>query len=257
LTTLHVEGIVPDVLPLNPSSSVPLYAQLAERLLSAIRFGDWAVGEAIPSENTLAKEYKIGRPTVRQATETLIRRGYLERRRGSGTFVRSESSSVDLFSLGGTLASFSRKGIELSTRLLKGPTLVCETGGHPFGDRQAYFVERLASVECEPVLLERLWFDAEIFFDFDASDEGERSLSELVRRRYGLEATSADQRFLAVLPSPSDAEILRVSPGEPLLQVNRFLHFPTAKNAVLAQMVCKSDRFVFSQTIGGELTPKI
>jgi GntR family transcriptional regulator len=222
------------VVQLNPSSSVPLYVQLAERLLSAIRVGDWLVGEAIPSENTLAKAYKIGRPTVRQATETLIRRGYLERRRGSGTFVRSESSSVDLFSLGGTLASFSRKGIGLSTRLLSSPRLLRERDGHPFSDRPAYFVERLSSVECEPVLLERLWFDAEIFVDFDKSDEEERSLSELVRRRYGLEATSADQSFAAVLPSPSEGEILGVSGDEPLLQVDRFLHFPRCCARVIA-----------------------
>lgn len=240
------------VAELNPSSNVPLYVQLAERLLNSIRSGAWSVGEAIPSENALAKEYAIGRPTVRQATETLIRRGVLERRRGSGTFVTEESSSVDLFSLGGTLASFSRQGIKLSTRLVRKARLVTECGVHPFAERKAYFIARLGSVDKEPVLLERLWFDAEIFPNFDSLPILGRSLSEVVREHFGQEASSAEQSFSARLPEEFEAKLLGVNVDQPLLRVERFLHFPTARKAVLSQMLCRSDRYVFSQTIGGD-----
>ena len=72
---------------LNLNSPIPLYRQLALRLREDIDSGDIAVRQKIPSENELAREYGIGRPTVRQATDLLVREGILQRRRGAGTFV--------------------------------------------------------------------------------------------------------------------------------------------------------------------------
>ncbi|MFW6357383.1 MAG: GntR family transcriptional regulator, partial [bacterium] len=91
---------------LNRSSPLPLYHQLAEAILAEIRSGVYAVGAKIPSENELAAVYSIGRPTVRQALDSLVRKGILVRRRGAGTFVAPQPETVDLFSLGGTMASF-------------------------------------------------------------------------------------------------------------------------------------------------------
>src|SRR5690606_26038968 len=167
-------------------STLPLYAQLAEQLTRQIRAGEFETGTKIPSEPALAERYGIGRPTVRQATDLLIRRGYLERRRGSGTFVREASRHVDLFSLGGTLSSFNKQGIELSTRLIVAPRLIDlgEEGAESelldaerdddFSDH-FYLMERLASVEKSPVLLERFRFSAEVFPFFDQNQLAGRS----------------------------------------------------------------------------------
>jgi GntR family transcriptional regulator len=103
---------------LNPQSPLPLYQQLAEELRRAIEDGSLAPGQKLPSEPELSRRHRIGRPTVRQATELLVRRGLIERRRGAGTFVRPEPPRVDLFSLGGTLSSFREGGVELETQLL-------------------------------------------------------------------------------------------------------------------------------------------
>jgi DNA-binding transcriptional regulator YhcF (GntR family) len=70
---------------LDATSPLPLYHQLAEQLFSDIRAGLYAPGTKIPSEHQLAEAFKLGRPTVRQATDSLIQRGILTRRRGSGT----------------------------------------------------------------------------------------------------------------------------------------------------------------------------
>lgn len=95
---------------LNPDSPLPLYHQLADLLLSRIRGGDYQTGSRIPSENQLATAFGIGRPTARQAIDVLVRKGYLSRRRGSGTYVCEPRQEVDLFSLDGTSASFQKKG---------------------------------------------------------------------------------------------------------------------------------------------------
>ena len=58
---------------LNPSLALPLYQQLADELSAGLQKGDYAVGSRIPSEHELAQRYGLGRPTVRQATEVLVR----------------------------------------------------------------------------------------------------------------------------------------------------------------------------------------
>lgn len=234
---------------LNPSSALPLYAQLADRILGRIRAGDFAAGEKIPSENVLADSYSIGRPTVRQATETLIRKGYLVRRRGSGTFVADREAAVDLFSLGGTLSSFSRQGIALHTQLLEQPTLVTEAAGHPLAGQPAFRMQRVGSVDDAPVLVETFWFDAAVFPEFDQLPVAGHSLSEVVFSRYRMEATSADQRFSVHQLGKVDARLLALREGTAALLVERTLNFRAASGCVVARMLCRTDRFRFSQHI--------
>src|SRR3954464_1230952 len=105
-----------------------------------ISSGELSIGARLPSEPELSREHGIGRPTVRQATELLVQRGLVERRRGSGTFVRTAPRRVDLFSLGGTLSSFRERGLELTTKLL-GKTsqrAVPFDPENPFSERRAF-----------------------------------------------------------------------------------------------------------------------
>ena len=62
-------------------------AQLRARITS----GDWPVGTRIPPEPALVELLGVGRNTVREAVQSLVHAGLLERRQGSGTYVLSVS----------------------------------------------------------------------------------------------------------------------------------------------------------------------
>ena len=106
------------VMALNPQSPLPLYQQLAERIRAGIAAGTYQADEKIPSEHELARQYSIGRPTVRQATDLLVREGVLQRKRGSGTFVLPPSQPIDLFSLAGTSAAFGQSDLDADITLI-------------------------------------------------------------------------------------------------------------------------------------------
>jgi GntR family transcriptional regulator len=237
---------------LDTGSRLPLYHQLADQLFEQIRQGAYVPGAKIPSEHELAARHGIGRPTVRQATDSLIRRGVLERRRGSGTYVRGIPTQVDLFSLAGTLVSFERVGLALTARLLGRPrTLVIDEPGHPHRGRSACRVVRLSYVDRAAVLLEEIDFAAEQFPGLARLPLHGRSLSELVSERYRMRAERADQSFrVAALDRPR-AIRLGLPRGAPILQVERTLHFARAEAAVFARMFCRTDRLVFSQRLQG------
>jgi DNA-binding FadR family transcriptional regulator len=61
------------------------------RLRQQITSGAWAVGSRIPAEPVLTELIGVGRNTVREAVQSLVHAGMLERRQGSGTFVISDS----------------------------------------------------------------------------------------------------------------------------------------------------------------------
>ena len=239
---------------LNPGSPLPLYQQLAEQLSRDISSGSLAPGARLPSEPELARRHRIGRPTVRQATELLVQRGLIERRRGSGTFVRSAPRRVDLFSLGGTLSSFREGGLDLTTKLLGKVTerRVTADVENPFSERRALLLTRLGSVAKKPVLLERLYFDPELFVGLDQLQLAGASLSRVVEERYYLKPTHAEQSFRVEIPAADVRQALGTSARTALLLVKRALFFPRAPRAIFGELYCRTDELVFAQTIAAE-----
>jgi GntR family transcriptional regulator len=238
---------------LNPHSPVPLYHQLSELLMDKIRNSEYLPGQRIPSEHRLAETYSIGRPTVRHALERLVQRGLLIRKRGSGTFVNAVRREIDLFSLGGTLSAFYKKGLSIKVQIVRPMTLVSvkKNTVNPFSEKSAFFITRLTRVDDSPVLIETLYFHAGIFKGIDAIDLDDRSLSEVVREKFFMMPVGGRQNFRIGYPSKNQAILLEVSTKTPILAVKRFLHFSQSKNAVFSELFCRTDRFVFSQQMEG------
>ena len=68
-----------------------LIDQAVGRLRQQITSGAWPVGARIPPEPELTELIGVGRNTVREAVQSLVHAGMLERRQGSGTYVISDS----------------------------------------------------------------------------------------------------------------------------------------------------------------------
>jgi GntR family transcriptional regulator len=64
-----------------------LVAQVAEDLRSRLAAGDLPPGSRLPTETTLAAEFKVSRPTVRAALRELETLGLVRTQHGVGTFV--------------------------------------------------------------------------------------------------------------------------------------------------------------------------
>ena len=71
---------------LNPNSGVPIYRQVVQQLRQRIASGRLALDDQLPSARDLSRELKINPLTVIKAYQILEREGYVEMRRGLGTF---------------------------------------------------------------------------------------------------------------------------------------------------------------------------
>ncbi len=237
---------------LNPQSPIPLYHQLADLLIRQIKDGRYKTGDIIPSETGLAKTYGIGRPTVRQAMDMLVRKGLVERKRGSGTYVMEQKPSVDLFSLAGTSQAFETKGIKTKVETIAPIciTPVSNDTANPFNNTEAYFVSRITRVDRLPVLVEDIYLHTQVFPGLDTIDLADQSLAQVVADQYYLKPSTGRQQFKIEYLTLEKARFLEQALTDPILAVERFLDFPNAENAVFSRLYCRTDRFAFSQTIG-------
>lgn len=71
----------------DKKSKRPLGAQIEDELMKYILQKPVEPGQKIPNEFELARQFCVGRSTIREAVKGLVSRGILEVRRGSGTYV--------------------------------------------------------------------------------------------------------------------------------------------------------------------------
>ncbi|MBE0685362.1 MAG: GntR family transcriptional regulator, partial [Anaerolineaceae bacterium] len=97
---------------INHNNAIPKYFQLASILKSQIDDGEWKPRQTIPSERQLEQQYKVSRPTIRQAIEYLEKQGYLYREHGRGTFVSPQKLQKKMLELTSFSEDLLRKGIQ-------------------------------------------------------------------------------------------------------------------------------------------------
>jgi GntR family transcriptional regulator len=236
---------------MDKQSPVPLYFQLAEQLERDIASGKYAPGDRIPSENELVRALHLGRPTVRQAIDYLVRKRLVLRKRGSGTYVAEPLKKVSLFSLGGTMASFASSSSTFSHHLLEQPQLIVVGSNpcNPFSGTSAIKVTRVTNSSHIPVLIEDIYLAPHLFDAILTMDITGMSLSKLVEESFTFVLHRCEQQFRVLFPNARIATLLATRKTDPVLAVSRYLHSRDTHNAIYSDLYCRSDEFVFSQTI--------
>ena len=124
---------------IRPLQRAPLVsASVAEQLLGLISEGVFAIGERLPSEVDLARDFAVSRPSVREALAALAFAGHVESRRGFGTVVVSKEPSPGRVGAGGPahrspqgLASLDEAVDLLEVRLLLEPSAMASAAVDP------------------------------------------------------------------------------------------------------------------------------
>jgi len=73
---------------IKKQQKLPLYKQICELLHREITAGHWLPGDRLPIESELANNLGVAIGTLRKSLAQLEAQGFLERRQGSGTYVK-------------------------------------------------------------------------------------------------------------------------------------------------------------------------
>ena len=115
----HAGGALLGILDLDRSSRLPLFRQLDNQIRQAILSSRLPLGTRLPSSRALARDLGVSRLTVVNAFQQLIAEGFLEAKRGAGSFVASGlPGSVPLIPAdpGAGLQTVERQASRLSHR---------------------------------------------------------------------------------------------------------------------------------------------
>jgi DNA-binding GntR family transcriptional regulator len=216
---------------------VPLYHQLSSQLLAAIESGRLPKGSLLDNELELAERWQVSRPTVRRAIQELVDGGLLVRRRGVGTHVVSDQvrRPFTLTSLFDDLVASGRQPTTKVLTLRRGTADddVAEALRIGAGDPVVQ-IERLRAVGAKPLAVMRNWLIADVADGITADELTERGLYAALRDR-GVRPHSASQRLGAAAASASDAALLELTPGSPLVTMRRVMHDATGRIVELGE----------------------
>lgn len=205
-------------------SRLPAYAQLRDELATRIASGEWKPDEAIPSENRLAAEYQLSVGTVRKAVEQLVVEGLLERRRGSGTFLRRPAFQASLFRFfqvrGAEGEPTSIPASRLLARLrVRAPKSVAAA----LGAEDVIRIVRIRSLSDAPVLAEEIFIPTALFPGFEGLAEAEFGplLYPLYAERFGVFITRAVDELSFSVADQKRARHLGIAEGDPVAVIER------------------------------------
>ena len=72
----------------------PIYRQIMRQVVQGVSGGHLRPGEQLPSHRDLAEQLVVAPLTVKKAYDELERQGYIEMRRGQGTFVSGKARGL-------------------------------------------------------------------------------------------------------------------------------------------------------------------
>jgi DNA-binding GntR family transcriptional regulator len=235
---------------LDRSNPIPLYFQMAQRIEDAIVHGDLRPGARLDNEDALATRYSLSRPTVRRAIQHLVDKGLLVRKRGVGTQVvqGQVNRAAKLTSL---YEDLTKEGLAPSTKVL-------QLTQHPAMPNVAKALDvdegtsvvsltRLRSTNSGPLALLKNWLPSFVKAPTVAELEGS-GLFQLLRGG-GLNLRVASQRISARACSPTEAELLAVAAGAPVLTMTRTTFDDIGRPVEYGEDVYRGDRYSFEMTL--------
>jgi GntR family transcriptional regulator len=224
---------------LTPAKPLPLFLRLAELLARGIAAGHYQAGERLPPESELSLSLSASVGTVRKALALLESRGLLERKQGSGTYVRgrepaqaaSASRSIyEFFRLeletGGGLPS----ALLIDLKKVRKPAAVPAFGEgvsatvSPSASSSAspfcYRVRRLRFLNDTPVAVEEIWFDAR-HREHLRIEQLDEALYHFYETELGFWISHAEDRLkVGSVPDWSPAQF-QLAPGQACCKIER------------------------------------
>jgi GntR family transcriptional regulator len=194
------------------------YRTIADELRHTIERGEFAAGRLLPSESELSATYSASRVTIRKALEALRGEGLVDSRQGYGWFVAGTTVRQTLGNLRTIEAQLTAEGraSERSIRefaFVRAPERVRAV----LGSDKVLKVTRLNLADGEPFARVTVWCPEELAGDISRDQVRDRSFYELL----GVELGGATQTIGADAADPTDAELLAIPVGSPVLVCQR------------------------------------
>ena len=210
----------------------PLYQQIKILILQSLQANEWKPGELIPSEMELAVRYRVSQGTVRKAIDELAAENLLLRRQGKGTFVATHAEQhvqyrfLRLMPDSGDIGSdgpAERRIIDC--KRLRAPADIARPLALRTGE-SVLLLRRVLAFQNLPTIVEDVWLPGNPFKGLTAERLAtyRGPMYALFETEFGVRMVRAEEKIRAIAADAAAASLLEISPGEPLLSVERIAY---------------------------------
>ena len=203
---------------------LPAYVRLRDTLAARIANGEWTADQPIPSEARIAAEYELSVGTVRKGVDGLVLEGLLERRQGSGTYIKAPSFDATLFRFfQWREVDGSQLSIPSSQLIFRTVTTAPEEVEEALGTSEVIKIVRVRSLSDTPVLYEEIYIPVAQFAGFETLPEASLGplLYPIYFEHFGVFVKRATDDLSFGTATKAVAQKLNLQPNDPLAIIRR------------------------------------
>ena len=206
---------------LDKNIPIPLYFQLKEMILSAIKDGSCKKDSLLPTEKEFSEMFGISRTTVRQAITELVQEGWLYRVKSKGTFVSTPKINQDFIS---RLVPFEEEmrnsGKTPRTEVLELKVVPAREPAAEYlnvsSGKPLIYLYRRRFADEEPIVMVETylpWEECSFVMDYDLV---KNSLYEVMAEKKETEVHCVKRWVEAVEATAADGKYLGIKKGKPV-----------------------------------------
>lgn len=239
--------------PVDKTSPVPLYFQIAENLKAAIESGTVQPGDRLDNEIQLSERLSVSRPTVRQAIQRLTQEGLVVRQRGVGTVIVNRRIQRRL-ALSSLYEDLRASGREPATRVLSVEQVqadeeVAATLGISAG-QTVMRIERVREADGRPLAVMRNYLPAGLLHGADAESVLSRHGLYETLRQQGVQFHCAEEVIGARKATAAEAALLDAPRNTTVLTMSRVAIDPSGRVIEYGVHAYLADRYSFRVALG-------
>lgn len=230
------------------------YAKLSNHLTKQIADGHYSVGDYLPSEQKLAVEFAVSRPTVRRALDHLAEIGLIARRRGDGTRILASRPFADYSyttkPVDDLLYGRSAERVVTSIEpIVADNELAARLDGQP-GKRWLHVSQHRTDPETGAMLV---W--GNVYIDYQFSDIAGRIadypgfICDLIEETHGVAVSEIQQQLRAVIIPRPVGDIMQLADGALGLEMTRRYMNSEKKPVEISINIFPQDRTAFEFTL--------
>jgi len=234
------------------SSILPVYYQIKQSIKSWILNREYNPGEKIPSENELAGKFSVSRLTVRQAISQLVQEGFLNSKRGEGTFVTNNENLINSFGLEFSgymddlfyqVSNVKAKSVEMEK--IKASRLVREKLELDDEKEEVVQIRRVRLLRDKPFAYTINYLPVEIGMKISDKELYKSPLLKIMEQKLDIHFTEAFQIMEATFANQEVAGFLGISPGSPILYLERIMYTKGKKPVEFVQSSHRGDIYKY------------
>ena len=233
----------------------PRYLQIARTLISGIEAGRYAVGELMPTEHELCKEFGASRFTVREATKRLVELGLISRQAGVGTRVLSKHVRSGYRQVMQGMADLQQYTADTALEITD--VGMVEVGEElepylkaPLGQVWLHMqgLRRFASDDEPPICATEIYIHPAFRTVSGVGGRSSVPVYQRIEEQFGETIVEVQQQIRAVSLSRKQADSLGSKPKSPALWVCRSYLNRRGEVVEVAMSTHPEDRFSYSET---------